>query len=143
MHARPYQVPLEGIGPDDPTGADPPQWLTHHMARQGLSDAGLLKKLQMLGYPAESRVNVAKWRKGKTPIPPEVFYKICLALGMPNDQAMRLACEVLKEAYPEIAPFIRDPGKELGERVLAYLKGANQHQKRVTNVEENGPAGQD
>ncbi|WP_201864470.1 hypothetical protein [Microvirga soli] len=86
-----------------------------------MSDAALIKAIQALGYEGGSRANVANWRKGRTPIPPEVFPKLFLALGFTEAQAAAWTCEILRQAYPDIAEFIRDPVAEKGVRLLLKL----------------------
>ncbi|GJD67033.1 hypothetical protein [Methylobacterium frigidaeris] len=124
MNPLSYRVPGKG----EEWWTNPSEWLTHYMdadpekGRPKISDAELLRRIQDLGYGGGSRGTVLKWRRGEKMIPPEDFPKICLALGFEPDDVEWMTCEVLREAFPEIKYFIRDPLKERNSRALQTLK---------------------
>ncbi|KLK92847.1 hypothetical protein AA309_12030 [Microvirga vignae] len=130
MRTREYRVPAE----DPEVGhVEPSEWLNEHMNRVGMTNAALLKAIQDLGYEGGSQANVINWRKqgSKLQIPPEAFPKICIALGFPADKTDYWTCDVLKQAYPDLKPFIRDPLEEKKQRFLARQTGRTEEHLRA------------
>lgn len=125
-HPESFLVPTQD---DVETHEKPDQWLTRWMRNRGMTDAALLKAIQELGYEGTRSGNIANWRKGDATIPPEVFPKLFLALGFSERQATVWTCEILKQAYPDIAPFIRNPDKELIMRLRLNLLRMGQRKK--------------
>lgn len=133
---RPFTVPTQAPHPHDYEAPD--KWLTRWMRNRGMTDAALLKAIQELGYEGTRPGNIANWRKGDATIPPEVFPKLFLALGFTEAQAAHWTCDILKQAYPDIAEFIRDPVKEAGIRLrLKLLELPETKRPKTTSTTDN------
>lgn len=128
MNPRYYKVPNSNVEEPD---FDPGEWLSHHMEKNGMSDGALLKTIQDLGYEGGSRTTVANWRKGSSLIPPEVFPKICVALNFPSKDVDQMTCAILKDAYPDLKMFFRDPLQEKWDRIQSYLRGLGAERKKA------------
>lgn len=99
------------LDPSAPPGTSRAQtsgaWLSAEMARRGISNAELYRRLRTLGFRGGSANIIAMWRHDRTPIAPETLPLILEALGLPPAQRQHWAMHFLHALYPNFASLLR------------------------------------